>query len=82
MNAVKSFNISKELVVQAYRAVKANAGSADIDEQSIKNFENRYLFRKGEVSGWRNYLSPVQVERLSALVDDKLGGSGLTFRYC
>ncbi|CAH8295808.1 unnamed protein product [Eruca vesicaria subsp. sativa] len=50
--------------------------------KSIKNFENRYLFRKGEVSDWRNYLSPVQVERLSALVDDKLGGSGLTFRYC
>ncbi|KAF2615926.1 hypothetical protein F2Q70_00007172 [Brassica cretica] len=50
--------------------------------KSIKNFENRYLFRKGEVSDWTNYLSPVQVERLSALVDDKLGGSGLTFRYC
>lgn len=48
--------------------------------KSIKNFENRFLFRKGEVSDWVNYLSPSQVERLSALVDDKLGGSGLTFR--
>ncbi|CAE6089170.1 unnamed protein product [Arabidopsis arenosa] len=47
--------------------------------KSIKNFENRFLFRKGEVSDWVNYLSPSQVERLSALVDDKLGGSGLTF---
>lgn len=48
--------------------------------KSIKNFENRFLFRKGEVSDWVNYLSPSQVERLSALVDDKLAGSGLTFR--
>ncbi|CAG7891296.1 unnamed protein product [Brassica rapa] len=50
--------------------------------KSIKNFENRHLFRKGEVSDWINYLSPPQAERLSALVDDKLGGTGLTFRYC
>ncbi|CAN7036613.1 unnamed protein product [Brassica oleracea var. botrytis] len=49
--------------------------------KSIKNFENRHLFRKGEVSDWVNYLSPPQAERLSALVDDKLGGYGLTFRY-
>uniref|UniRef100_A0A1J3I0D4 Sulfotransferase n=2 Tax=Noccaea caerulescens TaxID=107243 RepID=A0A1J3I0D4_NOCCA len=49
--------------------------------KSIKNFENKHLFRKGEVSDWVNYLSPSQAERLSALVDDKLGGSGLTFRY-
>ncbi|ESQ40632.1 hypothetical protein EUTSA_v10015302mg [Eutrema salsugineum] len=49
--------------------------------KSIKNFENRHLFRKGEVSDWVNYLSPSQAERLLALVDDKLGGTGLTFRY-
>ncbi|CAA0401154.1 unnamed protein product [Arabidopsis thaliana] len=48
--------------------------------KSIQNYENRFLFRKGEVSDWVNYLSPSQVERLSALVDDKLAGSGLTFR--
>lgn len=39
MNAAKSFNISKQLVVQAYKAVKANAGAAGIDEQSIRDFE-------------------------------------------
>ncbi|KFK25092.1 hypothetical protein AALP_AA8G065200 [Arabis alpina] len=49
--------------------------------KSIKNFENRHLFRKGEVSDWVNYLSTSQVERLSHLVDDKFGGSGLSFRY-
>jgi RNA-directed DNA polymerase len=39
MNTAKSFDISKQLVVQAYKAVKANAGAAGIDEQSIEDFE-------------------------------------------
>lgn len=39
MNATKSFEIPKQLVMDAYKAVKANAGSAGIDEQSIKDFE-------------------------------------------
>ncbi|MDG6908635.1 MAG: group II intron reverse transcriptase/maturase [Nitrososphaerota archaeon] len=39
MNTAKSFDISKQLVVQAYKAVKENAGAAGIDEQSIRDFE-------------------------------------------
>lgn len=39
MNATKPFNISKQLVMDAYKVVKANAGSAGIDEISIKDFE-------------------------------------------
>ena len=39
MNATKSFDIPKQLVMDAYKAVKANAGAAGIDEQSIKDFE-------------------------------------------
>jgi RNA-directed DNA polymerase len=39
MNATKSFDIPKQLVMNAYKAVKANAGAAGIDEQSIKDFE-------------------------------------------
>jgi RNA-directed DNA polymerase len=35
----KSFTISKQLVFTAYKRVKANAGSAGVDEQSIKGFE-------------------------------------------
>ncbi len=37
--AAKPFEISKKLVVQAYREVKSKAGSAGIDEESIKDFE-------------------------------------------
>ncbi|MCX7119954.1 MAG: group II intron reverse transcriptase/maturase [Legionellales bacterium] len=35
----KQFIISKQLVVQAYKLVKANAGSAGVDNQSLKDFE-------------------------------------------
>jgi RNA-directed DNA polymerase len=37
--AVKSFDISKQLVWEAYRKVRANMGSAGVDEQSIADFE-------------------------------------------
>jgi RNA-directed DNA polymerase len=39
MDKVKPFEISKQLVVQAYRSIKANAGAAGIDNQTIKEFE-------------------------------------------
>lgn len=39
MNTTKSFDIPKQLVMDAYKAVKANAGAAGIDEQSIRDFE-------------------------------------------
>jgi RNA-directed DNA polymerase len=39
MNATKTFDIPKQLVMDAYKAVKANAGAAGTDEQSIKDFE-------------------------------------------
>jgi RNA-directed DNA polymerase len=35
----KPFTISKQLVLQAYKQVKANAGSAGVDEQSLKDFD-------------------------------------------
>lgn len=39
MNTAKPFTISKELVMNAFKAVKANAGTAGIDKQSIGEFE-------------------------------------------
>jgi RNA-directed DNA polymerase len=39
VSATKSFDISKHLVMEAFEAVKANAGSAGVDEQSIEDFE-------------------------------------------
>ena len=39
MKAAKPFEISKPLVVQAYREVKSRAGSAGVDQESIEDFE-------------------------------------------
>lgn len=39
MSTTKSFEISKHAIVEAYRRIKQNAGSAGIDEQSIQDFE-------------------------------------------
>lgn len=36
----KPFEISKRQVMQAYRLVKANAGSAGVDGQSLDDFES------------------------------------------
>lgn len=39
LNKTKPFTISKNTVMQAFKLVKANAGAAGIDGQSIANFE-------------------------------------------
>ena len=39
VDTVKPFTISKHLVMDAFKAVKANAGSAGVDHQSIADFE-------------------------------------------
>ena len=36
---VKSFEISKRLVWEAYKSVKANQGAAGVDGQSVEEFE-------------------------------------------
>lgn len=38
MEKTKPFNIPKQLFVQAYKIVKANAGSAGVDEESLEDF--------------------------------------------
>ena len=39
MSATKPFTIPKELVMRAFKLIKANDGSAGIDQQSIESFE-------------------------------------------
>lgn len=43
-------------------------------------FDNKDLFRKGEVGDYVNYLTPTMVERLDKLMQEKLADSGLTFK--
>ena len=39
MEEAKSYHISKHIVMEAYKCVKANRGAAGIDNESIKDFE-------------------------------------------
>ncbi|KAI4332938.1 hypothetical protein L6164_017805 [Bauhinia variegata] len=48
--------------------------------KSIKNFDNKNLFSKGEIGDWVNHFSPGMVEKLSIVLEEKLCGSGLWFR--
>lgn len=45
-----------------------------------KFYEKKAYFRKGEVGDWTNYFPPPMVERMSTLMEEKLGGSGLSFK--
>jgi RNA-directed DNA polymerase len=40
MNATKPFTILKRLVYEAFKAVKANAGSSGVDKETIEDFES------------------------------------------
>jgi len=39
VKSAKPFDISKRLVWEAYKEVKANGGAAEVDEESIEGFE-------------------------------------------
>ena len=39
LTTTKPFTIPKGLVMQAYKLIKANAGAAGVDRQSLENFE-------------------------------------------
>ncbi|KAJ4837323.1 hypothetical protein Tsubulata_043266 [Turnera subulata] len=38
------------------------------------------FFRKGEVGDWVNYMNPKMAERLRIVIEEKLAGSGLSFK--
>lgn len=39
MNTAKSFEISKHVVLEAYKRVKANKGAAGVDNETMGSFE-------------------------------------------
>ncbi|CAJ1936140.1 unnamed protein product [Sphenostylis stenocarpa] len=50
--------------------------SGEID----KFTEKKNFFRKGKIGDWINYLSPSMIEKLSKITEEKLSGSGLSFK--
>ncbi|KAL2924907.1 Cytosolic sulfotransferase 15 [Bienertia sinuspersici] len=47
--------------------------------KSILNFDNKVLFRKGEVRDWVNLLSKEMVEIFNKIMEENLAGSGLDY---
>ena len=39
MSKTKPYIISKQLIVEAYKLVKANKGAAGVDQQSLESFD-------------------------------------------
>lgn len=77
MEKVKAFNISKQIVWEAWKQVKKNAGSAGVDEVSISEFEsniscNLYKIWNRMSSG--SYMPP---EIKCVPIPKKLGGTRL-----
>ncbi|KAH0861472.1 hypothetical protein HID58_089733 [Brassica napus] len=47
--------------------------------KTLTNVDHNSLFRKGEVGGWKNYLTPEMENKIDMIIDEELKGSGLTF---
>ncbi|KAF8038018.1 hypothetical protein BT93_B0770 [Corymbia citriodora subsp. variegata] len=45
-----------------------------------RTIEKRSLFRKGEVGDWANHLTPVMVDRLNSIMQEKINPFGLQFK--
>jgi RNA-directed DNA polymerase len=77
LNVAKPFEISKKLVFQAYREVKAKGGSAGIDQESIEQFERNLkdnLYRLWNRLSSGSYFPPAVK---GVLIPKKLGGERL-----
>ncbi|XP_028799007.1 cytosolic sulfotransferase 15-like [Neltuma alba] len=46
----------------------------------VQKVEYKDFFRKGKVGDWVNHLSPWMEEKLSKVIEEKFGGSGLSFQ--
>jgi RNA-directed DNA polymerase len=65
LRTTKPFTISKQLVSEAFKAVKAKAGAAGVDKQSIEDFEKdfRTICIKSGTEWRRGAISPRRSKR-------------------
>ncbi|XP_068466978.1 cytosolic sulfotransferase 15-like [Phaseolus vulgaris] len=68
-------NIIKLCRFEKMKDLEVNKSGCIFDVLEKKNF-----FRKGEIGDWMNYFSPSMIEKLSKIIEEKLGGSGLSFK--
>ncbi|KAL2927850.1 Cytosolic sulfotransferase 15 [Bienertia sinuspersici] len=54
----------------------------DVNKNGVINkfYEKKSYFRKGEIGDWTNHFTPFMVERMTKLMEEKLEGTGLSFK--
>ncbi|KAK4489574.1 hypothetical protein RD792_005386 [Penstemon davidsonii] len=60
---------------------KMEVNKTGVFSGSVIEVKNCSFFRKGEVGDWANYLTPEMIERFDKIIEAKLQGSGLNFKY-
>lgn len=60
---------------QKLKKVEANKSS-----RVYSRVQNKWLCRTGEVGDWAHHLAPAMAQRLEKIIEEKLVGSGLTFK--
>lgn len=60
-----------------------NLKQLDANKNGVLNkyFEKSTFFRKGEVGDWTTFFTPPMVDKMNKLVKEKLGGTGLSFKF-
>ncbi|KAI9072650.1 hypothetical protein K1719_045387 [Acacia pycnantha] len=78
-NSEEESNGVIESIIELCRFEKMKELEANKNGKFVQKYENKHFFRKGEVGDWVNHFSPWMEEKLSKVIEDKLGGSGFSF---
>ena len=78
-NSKEESNGVIETIIDLCSFQKMKELEANKNGKFFNKYENKNFFRKGEVGDWVNHFSPSMEEKLSKVIEDKLGGSGLSF---
>ncbi|XP_074272476.1 cytosolic sulfotransferase 5-like [Silene latifolia] len=59
-----------------------NMKEFEVNKNGVINkfFEKKSYFRKGEVGEWQNHFTSLMVEKMTKLMEEKLEGTGLSFK--
>lgn len=59
-----------------------NLKDMEVNKSGMLNkfVDNKTFFRDGEVGGWTRYLTAPMAEKMNEFMEQKLGGSGLSFK--
>ncbi|XP_014503187.1 cytosolic sulfotransferase 15-like [Vigna radiata var. radiata] len=71
-----------ESIIKLCSFEKMKELEVNISGKLDKFIDNKFFFRKGEIGDWVNYFSPSMVNKLSKIIEEKLCGSGLSFKIC